>query len=361
MARDQRGEPELPPGPARDLVDLYRRLRLNTKLTGGQIAVKAHMSAGHVSDVLRGRKAPGPDTATKIANALGARMEEIQLARQLAEELAELNQYNRRRARGGQPRSQADGGRSAVQPASTVPEPGLAATIAVGQRPRVLDSSEIRRYRVLGLPGPPERFVGTVTGDIRRVRCARVWVNSENTEMLMARFSDYSISSIIRYEGAIRDDLGQVTDDIIYDELARKLSGRRLVPSATAIVTGAGELARFGVSHVVHVAAVQGEPGAGFRQVREVGRCVTSVLAEVDKIRADPPPETILFPLLGTGSGGGELMQTISALTGSVLDYFTMTPRTRITTVYFLAYLDIELTACEALFGANKRLGPVRT
>ena len=119
MARDQRGEPELPPGPARDLVDLYRRLRLNTKLTGGQIAVKAHMSAGHVSDVLRGRKAPGPDTAAKIANALGARMEEIQLARQLAEELAELNQYNRRRARGGQQRSQADGGQSAVQSAST--------------------------------------------------------------------------------------------------------------------------------------------------------------------------------------------------------------------------------------------------
>src|SRR5579863_4778777 len=90
MARDQRGEPELPPGPARDLVDLYRRLRLSTKLTGGQIAVKARLSAGHVSDVLRGHKAPGPDTAAKIANALGARMEEIQLARRLAEELAEL-------------------------------------------------------------------------------------------------------------------------------------------------------------------------------------------------------------------------------------------------------------------------------
>src|SRR6185437_2983209 len=114
MTRDQRGDSELPPGPARDLVDLYRRLRLNTKLTGGQIAVKARLSASHVSDVLRGKKAPGPDTAAKIANALGAGMEEIQLARRPAEELAELNQYNRR-----------------------------SAPIAAGQRPRGIDSSEI--------------------------------------------------------------------------------------------------------------------------------------------------------------------------------------------------------------------------
>jgi O-acetyl-ADP-ribose deacetylase (regulator of RNase III) len=357
MTRDQRGEPELPPGPARDLVDLYRRLRQNTKLSGGQIAVKARMSAGHVSDVLRGRKAPGPDTAANIASALGARMEEIQLARRLAEELAELNQYNRRRTRG----VRAADGQSEARLAPTAPAPDLGATFAAGQRPRALDSSEIRRYRVLELPGPPERFIGTVTGDIRRVRCAQVWVNSENTEMLMARVNEYAISSIIRYEGAVRDDAGQVTDDIIYGELNRKLSGRRPVPPGTAIVTGAGELARFEVSHVVHVAAVQGEPGAGFRQVREVGRCVTNALAEVDKIAADPPPETILFPLLGTGQGGGELRPTIGALVGSVIDYFTMTPRTRITTAYFLAYSDIELSECEALLRTNKRLARVRS
>jgi transcriptional regulator with XRE-family HTH domain len=356
MPRDQRAEPELPPGPARDLVDLYRRLRVKTSLTGGQIAVKAQMSAGHVSDVLRGKKAPGPDTAAKIANALGGRMEEIQRARQLAERLAELNEYHRRRNRGGR----AADGRSEARLAAA-PEPGLAVTSPAGQRPRPLDSSEIRRYRVLELPGTPARFVGTVTGDMRRVRCAQVWVNSENTEMLMARVNEHSVSSIVRYEGAIRDDVGQVTDDIIYAELDRKLSGRRPVPPGAAIVTGAGELARFGVSHVVHVAAVQGEPGAGFRQIREVGRCVTSALAAVDNIVADPPPETILFPLLGTGQGGGELRPTIGALVGSAIDYFTMTPRTRVTTVYFLAYLDVELSECEVLFRANRRLARVRS
>jgi transcriptional regulator with XRE-family HTH domain len=357
MAREQRGEPELPPGPARDLVDFYRRLRVATKLTGGQIAVKTGLSAGHVSDVLRGWRPPSPETAAKIANALGAGLDGIQLARRLAEELNELNQYHRRRGREPEPRSQAAGG----QPETATPGFEPAAVAAPRQQPRPLDLSEIRRCRVLGLPGPPERFVGTVTGDIRRVRCAQVWVNSENTEMLMARVNEYSISSIIRYEGAVRDDVGQVTDDVIYDELDRKLSGRRPVPPGTAITTGSGELARFGVSHVVHVAAVQGEPGAGFRQIREVGRCVTSVLAEVDKIVADPPPATILFPLLGTGQGGGELRPTIGTMTGSVIDYFTMTPRTRIATVYFLAYLNVELSACEELFDANKRLTPVRS
>jgi transcriptional regulator with XRE-family HTH domain len=357
MPRDQRAEPELPPGPARELVDLYRRLRVNNKLTGGQIAVKARLSAGHVSDVLRGKKAPGPDTAAKIASALGGGMEEIQRVRRLAEELAELNQYLRRRNRDGR----AADGHSEARPPPMTPEPGLSATIVAGQRPRPLDSSEIRRYRVLELPGAPARFIGTVTGDIRRVRCAQVWVNSENTEMLMARVNEHSISSIVRYEGAIRDDVGQVTDDIIYAELDRKLSGRRPVRPGAAILTGAGELARFGISHVVHVAAVQGEPGAGFRQIREVGRCVTNAMATVDSIVADPAPDTILFPLLGTGQGGGELRPTIGALVGSAIDYFTMTPRTRIAAVYFLAYLDVELSECEALFGVNKRLARVRS
>jgi O-acetyl-ADP-ribose deacetylase (regulator of RNase III) len=221
-------------------------------------------------------------------------------------------------------------------------------------RPRALDSSEIQLYQVTGLAGPPNRYVGIVCGDLRRVRCADVWVNSENTEMLMARFDEFSVSSIIRYEGARRDDVGRVVDDCIAEELARKVAGRRPVPPGTAITTGSGALSRSNVRHIVHVAAVQGEPGAGFRQAREVGRCVTSVMAEVDAIDARPAPETILFPLLGMGQGGGDLKPTISSLVGAAVDYFGTTPRTRITTVFFLAYTDVELAACEAFFADNR-------
>src|SRR5258708_2136382 len=79
--------------------------------------------------------------------------------------------------------------------------------LAGGQRPRPLDSSEIYLYRIPERTGPPHRQVGIVTRDLRRVRCADVWVNSENTQMTMARIDEFSVSSIIRYQGAQRDDV----------------------------------------------------------------------------------------------------------------------------------------------------------
>src|SRR5580693_6441984 len=97
MKRDRRGEPDLPPGPARDLVDLYRRLRHARQLTGGQIAIKTGLSAGYLSDILNGWRAPSADTAMKVAGALGASLDEVKRAGRLAEELAELNRHNRRR------------------------------------------------------------------------------------------------------------------------------------------------------------------------------------------------------------------------------------------------------------------------
>jgi transcriptional regulator with XRE-family HTH domain len=338
MARQPRGDADLPPGPARDLADLYRRLRHCSNLSGGQIALKTGLSAGYISEVMRGWKSPRPATAIKIATALGASADDTMLASDLAQELAELNRYHRSRVGGSRPQA---------AHASTRP------------KARALESSEIRRYQLTGLIGPVSRYLGIITGDIRQVRCADVWVNPENTEMQMARFNEFSVSSIIRYEGAARDDLGRVVDDRIADELARKVAGRWPVPPAAAIVTGSGELARWGVGHVVHVAAVQGEPGAGFRQIQEVGRCVTSVMTEVDKIRASPQPKTILFPLLGVGQGGGALEATVTAMTGAAVDYFTSGHETRLITVYFLAYTDVELAVCEKVLAAKRRLATV--
>ena len=331
MTRDRRGEPDLPPGPARELVDLYRRLRHARQLTGGQIATKTGLSAGHISDILHGWRAPSLDTAMKMASALGASLEEVQRAGRLAEELAELNRHNRRR--------------------SDPPHAAVAGQVAVP-----LNVSEVRQYRITGLPGQLTRQLGTVTGDLRRVRCAQVWVNPENTDMQMARFNEFSVSSIIRYEGALRDELGRVVEDRIADELERKVAGRRPVLPGTAILTGAGELARCNVRYIVHVAAVQGEPGAGFRQIREVGSAVTNVLAEVDRADLSPAVTTILFPLLGAGQGGGDPGATISALAGSCIDYFASAPMSKITDVYFLAYTDVELLACETFLTSSKRL-----
>jgi transcriptional regulator with XRE-family HTH domain len=322
MGREQRGERDLPPGSARDLVDLYRRLRSARKLSGGQIAVRTGLSAGYVSEVMRGWKCPHPDTAARIAVALGASTEEVRRVSRLAGAAADLNRYNRGKGR-------------------DLP-------------PRPLAMSELRRYRVTGIPSVPDRFIGVAGGDIRRVRCADVWVNPENTDMQMARFNEFSVSSIIRYEGAVHDELGRVTDDCIAAELAWKVADRRPVPPASTIVTTSGELKRYGVNHIVHVAAVHGEPGAGYRQVHEVGRCVTNVMTAVDNI--DGQPHTVLCPLLGAGQGRAKVEDTVSALAGAAIDYFSSAHQTHIETMFFLAYTDAELKACDQLLSANERL-----
>jgi tetratricopeptide (TPR) repeat protein len=99
MARNQRGEADLPPGPARDLVDLFRLLRSHAPLTIGQVAVKSHLAAGYISEVLRGWKAPSPNSAEAIARSLGADDSAALKARTLAEALAELNRHTRAKKR----------------------------------------------------------------------------------------------------------------------------------------------------------------------------------------------------------------------------------------------------------------------
>jgi hypothetical protein len=80
-------------------VDIFRLLMRETQLSGGQIAVKTGLSRSHISDVLRGWKAPSPDAAGKIAVALGAGKDDIRKVMRLAEELLELNRHHRRNAR----------------------------------------------------------------------------------------------------------------------------------------------------------------------------------------------------------------------------------------------------------------------
>jgi tetratricopeptide (TPR) repeat protein len=95
MTRNQRGQADLPPGPARDLVALFQLARSRRPLTVGQIATKSHLAAGHISEVLRGWKAPSPNAAEAIARALGADDGIALKARGLAEALTEFNRYTR--------------------------------------------------------------------------------------------------------------------------------------------------------------------------------------------------------------------------------------------------------------------------
>lgn len=200
-------------------------------------------------------------------------------------------------------------------------------------------------------PGEPRMFalaparrsrcrLGAVAGSIRRVRFADVWVSSENTDMEMSRAAEFTISGIVRYWGARRDGGGRIVDDTIARELAEQVGTLRPVMPGAAFVTGPGSLAdSHNVRAVIHVASVQGEPGAGFRQVRNVGVCVTNALALAEELDVDG----IALPLLGVGSGHGDVRSTATAMITAAIDHLSDRPETGLRAIYLLGYTRSEL------------------
>jgi O-acetyl-ADP-ribose deacetylase (regulator of RNase III) len=216
---------------------------------------------------------------------------------------------------------------------------------------------------------PPETFalmvphatpclIGVRPGPIERIHDVDIWVNSENTDMEMARFNEFSISSIIRYRGARRDAGGHVVDDVIADELARAVGGHRPVAPGAAFVTGSGTLFETNaVRRIIHVAAVHGEPGAGFRQVRTVGACVANVLGRAERLAAaDASIRTVLFPLLGAGVAGGSVPRTATELVAAAVDYLVSAPGTLLRGIYFLGYTETERAALTQALAAHPSL-----
>lgn len=207
-----------------------------------------------------------------------------------------------------------------------------------------VDYTEVKRYS-LQSNNATRCKIGIISGDILRVNICDIWVNGENTDMEMARFTENSISAIVRYHGAHKDTSGRVIDDTIAEELSRIVGTEKPVAPGSAFVTTSGSLnVSNNVRYIIHVAAVQGEPGSGFRQVRNVGLCVTNALREADRLASESPSiETIIFPLLGTGVGGGEVAPTVRTLIGAAINYLDDTPNTSLKCIYFLAYTELEL------------------
>jgi transcriptional regulator with XRE-family HTH domain len=308
---------------------LLQRIRVDAKLTQEELAAQSKISVRTISDLERGKaRFPHAGTAQRLADALGL---------------------------GGPDREAflaAARGRGVIAPTAPAREPG-----------RPLPESVKHVYRLRhGYAADGSRRIGIITGDIRRVRHVDIWVNSENTDMRMSRFEEYTISAIVRYDGAVRDAAGHVIEDSIADELARNVEGRCPVAAGTTIMTGPGQLAiSNNVRAIAHVASVYGEPGVGYRQIGDVGRCVISVLTEVDRTGADKRSFTVLFPMLGTGQGRGNITETAVVLVGAAADYLIDTPETMLTTVWFLAHTSNELAAFQNALTISARFVKAET
>jgi hypothetical protein len=154
----------------------------------------------------------------------------------------------------------------------------------------------------------------------------------------------------IRYHGALHDDVGNMVNDLIANELREKVAGRTPVAPGVAIATGAGELSRTnGVRHIIHVAAVRGELGAGYYQLGSVDRCVINALAIAERLdEKTGAPRSIIFPLLGVGSGRGDRSATAFVMVCAAVDFLIANPRSPIASVCFLARTNLTLSAFQA-------------
>lgn len=208
------------------------------------------------------------------------------------------------------------------------------------------------------LRGDRRRRIGVVTGNIANVLGVDVWVNPENTRMEMSRIDEPTISAAIRYHGGQKDEVGHLVHDAVALELAQLMMGRTHVAPGQVLVTGAGELNEtHQVQRILHVASVEGEPGSGYRQVQDLGRCVRNILSEMDRLSMDGDNlRSVILPLLGTGGGNSDARRTVEGILAAALDYFRSHPASRIRVVYLLAYTDAHAALCDAALDAEPEL-----
>ncbi len=228
------------------------------------------------------------------------------------------------------------------------------------------------------LTAAPDLVVGYKTGPIDNMRGVSIWVNSENTDMLMDRVIGRSISARIRLLGANKDEDGNVLEDTIAEELRAAVGARGHVKIGTVLVTHSGSLAgSHQVKRILHVATVQASINGGVKASLEtLAACVRAVLDRAEKIntkgwnlavnllrercRLEPRYcESILIPMIGAGEGGLSLEDVARSIIPAAVDYLGSQPLPTLKKVFFIAFSEGHRKACEAALQECVALGKV--
>lgn len=218
--------------------------------------------------------------------------------------------------------------------------------IRVTQQAKVLTQTQRIAYK---LPHNPSKRIWIITGDLQNITGIDVWVSSENTNMQLARFFDRSVSGVVRYLGAEKDEAGTVITDLIADAVSQKVSKNITVPPGTIVATTSGSLEHtHGVKQIFHAAAVAGAVGHGYSPIPKVAVCITNALNKADSPLLRPLGlKSILFPLLGTGTARGDPFEIINELIQTAFTYLSNNPECTIENVYFLAWHEEDFEICK--------------
>lgn len=223
---------------------------------------------------------------------------------------------------------------------------------------QAIHRNEAHCYELVTAPG---KQVCIAAGDLRDIRICDVWVNSENTNMQMSRYYDRSFSGLIRYLGASKSLAGGIVEDTIAIALGKALAGADRVEKATVIPTEPGELQRTNnVKLLLHVASVEGELGVGYRPIAEIQRCVANALRITDSPQyADRKLSSVLFPVMGAGTGGSGLHEMAGPQIASATHYLASNATSGIAKVYFSAFDERTFTALRDVMGSMPSLRAV--
>lgn len=231
--------------------------------------------------------------------------------------------------------------------------------LRIGTVQKELSRCVVHEYKFKQLS---DKIICIITGDIQNVKDIDVWVNSENTNMQMARFYDWSLSSMIRYLGARKSKTNRIIEDTIFNELNEIMEGETSVESGTVIATSSGELEKTnGVKQLFHAAAVVGEIGMGYRPIERLSVCVTNALRLLDSDFSDNGYQTILFPIFGAATIKGDIRQSTQSLFEAAIAYLSDNPSSTIKKVYFLAWSSEELEMCQSLLSAFSEVEAIGT
>ena len=112
-----------------------------------------------------------------------------------------------------------------------------------------------------------------------------------------------------------------------------------------------GELERTNtVKKIFHVAAVVGQVGKGYSPIPDITECVRNAIETADDSEYDDADlKTMLLPLLGTGTGRGELERRARELIYAAISHMERHPPCRIQRVYFLSWTERDLAVCQRI------------
>jgi nudix-type nucleoside diphosphatase (YffH/AdpP family) len=216
------------------------------------------------------------------------------------------------------------------------------------------DDKQFRTFewKVISNTGEEIGVAGIRTGNIKATKDIDVWVNSENTDMMMDRFFGRSVSATIRSLGAKKHRNGKsIAEDTIGKALAAELDTRNFVKPGTVIQTTPGELKKtHNVQRIFHVAAIAGQIGEGLStSLPNIELSMDNVLSDIAAARRY---RSALVPIFGTGQGGYPVSEVAPLLVKRTVAFFEEKSKSKLRKIYILAYSVGDLDILRSAFAS---------